>query len=223
MVWGATPDLFKEPGKLPLALAARTRAELEAITRRLLPRGLRKELAEAMEKRKVPLIVSAAGPLQQLPFDALLVPGDPARPFLIDYLPATGIAYIPSLMVLDSQEDPGLLGPEPPIDSPSVVTTACDFLLFVHGPRERAAVASGSPAEGKGRIRRRFRILPALTGRADSRTRTRTQPRTSFAARSRAASRCACISTHTYAPSSDLRWPWYFLRERMPQIRPASC
>ena len=54
----------------------------------------------------MPLIVSPAGWLQQLPFEALVVQDGAGQSFLIDYLPSAGIAYTPSLMILDALEKP---------------------------------------------------------------------------------------------------------------------
>jgi CHAT domain-containing protein/tetratricopeptide (TPR) repeat protein len=121
--------LFERQGAFPNALRSEGEcAHLAWITERLLPRELRHELAEAMRRRNLPLIVSPAGSLQQIPFDALVVPDDNRQPFLIDHLPHTGITYTPSLVILKKQERSDPPQTEPPLAVPSVVTVACgDF------------------------------------------------------------------------------------------------
>jgi CHAT domain-containing protein len=114
-------DLFSVPRAFPKALTSqRKRTRLVSITERLLPAEVREKLAEKMQRDQLPLIVSPAGWLQQIPFDALVVKDGDRQQFLIDYLPPTGITYIPSLKILDVLEQaPQQRG------GPSVVTVAC--------------------------------------------------------------------------------------------------
>lgn len=115
-------DQFSKAGAFPGASTSK-RSHLARITDRVLPPGVRRELAEKMQRDQLPLIVSPAGPLQHIPFDALLVQDGGRQSFLIDRLPPTGITYTPSLMILRALERA-----EPPLAVPSVVTVACcDF------------------------------------------------------------------------------------------------
>jgi CHAT domain-containing protein/predicted nucleic acid-binding Zn-ribbon protein len=131
-------DLLSKPGRF--AAASKSERHLLAlITDRLLPPKERCELIAAMEKRRLPLIVSAAGALQQVPFDALWVQDGKGQSFLIERLPSAGITYIPSLMILDKQERP-----EPPPAVPTVVTVACGN-FSAEQAAARSAAASGLP------------------------------------------------------------------------------
>ncbi len=113
-------DLLSQPGAFPRASTSE-RTTLALITDRLLPPEVRGKLAEEMQRRQLPLIVSPDGSLQRIPFDALWVQDGDRRAFLIDRLPPTGITYTPSLMILDALEQaaPQQRG------VPSVVTVAC--------------------------------------------------------------------------------------------------
>ena len=114
--------LCSRPGEFPHALKSEeTKARLAEITEQLLPAGIREKLAVAMERRKAPLIVSPAGALHQLPFEVLWVRDGGKQKFLIDDLPSSGIAYAPSLKILDTLEQ----AKPPPHDRPSLVTVAC--------------------------------------------------------------------------------------------------
>lgn len=73
------------------------------IAHQLLPPWALDPLMRALERRdRRLLLISPAGALEQIPFEALLVDeGD--RPFLIDKLPArTGTLYVPSLMIAET-------------------------------------------------------------------------------------------------------------------------
>ncbi len=97
------------------------RHRLTGITDQLLPPEIRRQLAGVMEHRGAPLIVSPTGSLQQMPFEALLVQDGNRQKFLIDCLPRSGIAYTPSLMILNGLEQAKLS----PHAVPFLVTVAC--------------------------------------------------------------------------------------------------
>jgi CHAT domain-containing protein len=94
-------ELFKNQGRFPGAGPSKKRV-LGKHTKVLLPEALRRDLAAAMKATSKPLLISTDGALQQLPFEALWVSEEDS--FFIDLLPPNGIAYTPSLVILDSQE-----------------------------------------------------------------------------------------------------------------------
>ena len=114
-------NLFQHAGEFPKERENGKGDDLAAHTDVLLPKPLRQELAAKMKAAHKPLIISADGALQQLPFEALLIQerkGEEGT-LLIDLLPRDGIAYTPSLVILDFQERS-----EPSRFRPSLVTAA---------------------------------------------------------------------------------------------------
>lgn len=107
--------VFAHRGEFPKSRPAR---ELSDHADLLLPQDLRQELRAAIKERPRPLIISADGALEQLPFEALWVKDKDREPsFLVDYLFSDGdhasrqpslpqgIAYTPSLTILRFQEE----------------------------------------------------------------------------------------------------------------------